>query len=52
MDVEITPEPTEDERAAIAVAVADQLASTNGSAWWLAGLPDQSAAGHVDDEED
>ncbi|MGH3017022.1 MAG: hypothetical protein ACRDLU_01450 [Gaiellaceae bacterium] len=42
MDIEIRPEPSPEERAAIEAAVAGLLAGTgeNHSAWWHAGLLD------------
>lgn len=40
MELDITPEPTEEERAAIAAAMAALDGEANGSTpWWLAGLP-------------
>jgi hypothetical protein len=48
-DLEITPEPSAEERAAIEAAIAGLLAGQgeNHSAWWHAGLLDA-----VDDDED
>jgi hypothetical protein len=42
VQLEITPEPSAEERAAIEAAVVGLLAGTNGnqSAWWRAGLSD------------
>lgn len=42
MDVEITPEPTPEEREALLAA----LAKTNGKppAWWLAGVEEATGA--------
>ena len=42
MDFEITPEPTEEEREALAAA----LAKTNGAppAWWLAGIEEATSS--------
>jgi hypothetical protein len=40
VDIEITPEPSPDERAAIEAVVAEVLAEkpATGSAWWRAGV--------------
>jgi hypothetical protein len=40
--LEIEPEPTEEERAAIIAAVSRLVAERDGApgAWWAAGLPD------------
>lgn len=49
MDVEITPEPTEEERAAILAALARLPAKEDGArlrAWWEAGVREA-----VEDEE-
>jgi hypothetical protein len=39
MDLEITPEPTEEERAAIAKALAEEAAETQFSPWETQILP-------------
>ena len=40
MEIEITPEPSPEERAALLQAIADghKPADSYGSVWWLAGL--------------
>ena len=42
MDLEITPEPTEEEREALAAALAD--ANTPPPAWWLAGIEEATSS--------
>jgi len=49
VELEITPEPTDEERAAIAAALDAQLRSVDGSAWWAAGLPDESDGDDADE---
>lgn len=45
MDLEITPEPTEEERAAIAKALAEDAAEPQPSPWGARVLPGAEAAG-------